>query len=232
MYRSLSIYTFLGLALLFMSSCNVRDAILFPICSGDCAEVMGLILTGDGTEPVGDVLIKVRRYDYIYGSIIKDDIVAKTRTNSSGFYKVSFDANQDGHYEVIIENNDDYYSLHDKEFHEFYLPEITNDSSIIRNYVMPYRAKMTITFEEFDTVENYHWLNISFPLGVDFNQGNGYALSWSQSRSEYYHEVEVAAEVPISLERIVVLNDSTYIRQFDTIYLKRNEWYQYELDFE
>ncbi|WP_296620709.1 hypothetical protein [Marivirga sp.] len=213
-------------------SCEIRETIFKPECKGDCAVVVGHIFTGDGNEPVKNVTLKVRWYDYVVGNFIKSKILAITKTDDSGSYLLKFKAENEGHYEVIIENNEDYFKLPDKDFHQFSLPQLNNDSILVIDYVMPYNTKLIIEFEEFENVENYYLLSILFPLGVNFEHASGYSLSWSSSKSEFMHKIDVAAEVPIFLVKTTVINDSTYIYDYDTISVPRHETQKYNLEFD
>lgn len=214
------------------SSIACDEPIFLKKCDGDCATVSGRLLTGAGKDPVENITMKVRWYRYIYSGFNESKIVAQTRTNSDGSYILKFNAEEEGHYEVIIENPDEYFKLHDKEFHEFGLPSnINNDSALVRDYIMPFKAKLIIAFEDYMTTQNYYSLNISFPLGVDFNQASGYYISWSDAQSEYKHVVEVGALVPIYLRKTIVINDTTYLHEYDTITVGRDATYQYDLAF-
>ena len=232
MYRP--VVSFLILILLFFSfiSCETREAFFKPKCKNDCTVVLGHIFTGDGTEPVKKVTVKVRWYEYIVGNFIDSKILVSTETDDNGSYLLKFSAEREGHYEVIIENNDDYFKLPDKDFHQFSLPQLTSDSILVRDYVMPYNTKLIIEFEEFETVENYYLLNVLFPLGVNFEYASGYTLSWSSSKSELRHEIDVAAEVPIYLTKTSVINDTTYFYSYDTISVPRQSAQVYNVNFD
>lgn len=232
MVRFILIIVCVAFCLISIHSCDLREPLFLAKCDGDCAAVSGYLLTGDGNDPVKNVTMKVRRYEYIYGSLTESKIVARTKTNSDGFYDLKFKAEAEGHYEVIIENINEYYQLHDKEFHEFALPsDLTNDSIISINYIMPFKAQLILSYDEYKEVENYYTLDIMSPMGVNFDQQYGYSLSWSEALSEYMHILEVAALVPIYIQKTSIIDDTTYLYEHDTISLGRNITYEYDLSF-
>lgn len=227
----------LGLVLgifLFVSCSKEEDDLISQNCEIDCTQIIGKIMTDNGTVPISDVKLTVKwdNIPYLGSGTIRNK--ATTRTDSEGNFNLNFFIRDDeieaGGFRIEYElNENEYLSSHLNRITIF---QIARDTTLNINYNIPKKAFLNLSLLNLSDIQSGNHLATDFsyesPSGFD-QSVTGQVIGWS-NESEQNNLIEVAGNVPVEL-RIRRTINGVSTSEFETLFLEAGTTSDYTIDF-
>ncbi|WP_417559019.1 hypothetical protein [Mesoflavibacter zeaxanthinifaciens] len=232
-FRILSL-KILSVLLLFTSCSKEEEDFISQNCETDCTEIIGKIMTDNGTVPIADVELTVKwdNIPYLGSGTIRNKAI--TRTDSEGNFNLKFYIRDDeieaGGFRIEYElNENEYLSSHLNRITIF---QIARDTTININYNIPKKAFLNLSLLNLDDIQSGDDLATDFsyerPDGFD-QSVDGQVISWS-NESEQNNLIEVAGNVPVEL-RIRRRINGVSTSEIETLFLEAGTTSDYTIDF-
>ena len=194
----------LGIFLL-VSCSKEEDDLISQNCDEDCTEIIGKIMTDNGTVPIPNLQITVTwdNIPYLGSGIIRTK--ATTRTDSEGNYNLKFylrdDELEDGGYRMSYEELNDGVFLA-TNLNGISLFEISRNTTLTINHNVPKKAFLNLSLLNLNDIQQGDSFSTEFlyerPLG--FSQSiDGQVRGWN-NESPNNNLIEVAGNHPIELK--------------------------------
>lgn len=232
--KKLSFGILLGI-LIFISCSKEEDDLISQNCDTNCTEIMGKIMTDNGTVPIPNLKLTVK-WDNVppYGAgIIRTKAI--TRTDSQGNFYLKFlirdDELLDGGYTLSYEKLDKNKYLR-TEYNGIYLSQITRNTSLTVNHNVPKKALLNLTLLNLDQVQqgNSFTTEFSYPRPAGFsNSIDGDIRGWN-NESKQNHLLEVAGNQPINLKIYRTIN-GVRTAEIKNIFFEAGKTSDYTVDF-
>ena len=217
-----------------LQSCEKEDDLISQNCEADCTEIVGKLMTDDGTTPIANRKITVV-WDNTSSGFGTVRTKATTRTDSNGDFSISFfmrdDELESGIHRMSFER------LNESEFLRSDLngmPSIpaVRDTLIVRNHNVVKKAFVNLTLLNLDDIQgsDRFWTNFDYPRPTGFSQSiDGQIRGWT-SEFESHQVVEVAGNQEIIIEIVRKINDITTTEN-ETLFVEAGTTLNYTVDF-
>ena len=227
----------LGLILgifLFVSCSKEEDDLISQNCESDCTQIIGKIMTDNGTVPISDVKLKViwDNTPYLGSGTIRTK--ATTRTDSEGNFVLNFyirdDEIEDGGFRIEYELNENkYLSSHLNRITIF---QIDRDTTLNLNYNIPKKAYLNLSLLNLDNVQSPDWFATGF--GYEAPEGftqsvNGQHIGWN-NQSNQNNLIEIPGNQNVKIEVFRGVNNIT-TTEIDNILIEAGTTFDYSIDF-
>ena len=231
MKKSLKILIIIAFAL---QSCEKEDDLISQNCEADCTEIVGKLMTDDGTTPIANRKITVV-WDNTSSGFGTVRTKATTRTDSSGDFNISFfmrdDELESGIHRMSFER------LNESEFLSSDLngmPSIPSvrDTLVVRNHNVIKKAFVNMTLLNLDDIRDSDrfWTDFDYPRPTGFSQSiDGHIRGWT-SEFESNQVLEVAGNQEIIIEIVRKINDITTTEN-ETLFVEAGSTLNYTVDF-
>ncbi len=231
----LSVLVILGIAL-FIRCSKEEDDLISQNCETDCTEIIGRLMTDNGTVPISDIelTVKYNNRSGLSGGIIRTK--AMTRTDAEGNFRLRFfirnDELNDSDSSFFIE-----YEINENEYltggsDDFNLPGISRDTILNVAYNLPRKAFINLSLLNLENVQPPDWFATTFVYEqtVGFDRPiDGHHFGWS-SASEQNNLIEVAGNQSIEMSIIRRVNDVT-TTEIETLFLEAGTTTNLTIDF-
>ncbi len=221
---------------LFFSCSKQEDDLISQNCEADCTEIVGKVMTDDGSTPIPNLKISLV-WDHDPNS--GPDIIrtkASTTTDAEGNYSLKFylrdDELDDGFHRLYhdrIETNE-FLASNLNGINAFF--ELNRDTLIIQNHNIPRKAYLNLSFLNLDQIQQGNSLmtEFSYPRPTGFSQSiDGQIRGWN-SESEQNHVIEIAANQPIEL-KIYRTIDGVSTIEIESLFFEAGTTSDYTIDF-
>ncbi|PIB30691.1 hypothetical protein BFP78_00020 [Gaetbulibacter sp. 5U11] len=231
MKKSLRILIIIAFAL---QSCEKEDDLISQNCEADCTEIVGKLMTDDGTTPIANRKITVV-WDNTSSGFGTVRTKATKRTDSNGDFSISFfmrdDELESGIHRMSFER------LNESEFLRSDLNGISSipsvrDTLIVRNHNVVKKAFVNLTLLNLDDIQgsDRFWTNFDYPRPTGFSQSiDGQIRGWT-SEFESNQVLEVAGNQEIIIEIVRKINDITTTEN-ETLFVEAGTTLNYTVDF-
>ncbi len=224
------------LGIIFFISCSKEeDDLISQDCNTDCTEIVGRIMTDNGTVPIPNLKITVT-WDNIPpmgAGIIRTK--ATTRTDSEGNYYLKFylrdDELEEGGYRMSYEELNSNVFLA-TNLNGISLFEISRDTTLTINHNVPKKAYLNLSLLNLNDIQQGDSFSTDFsyerPLG--FSQSiDGQVRGWN-SESPNNNLIEVAGNHPIELKVYRRVNNIT-TTEIETLNFDAGTTTNYTIDY-
>jgi len=231
----LSLTIVLGI-FIFLSCSEEEDDLISQNCEENCTEIVGKIMTDDGSTPISNLKISlVWNHDPNSGpDIIRTK--ASTRTDNEGNYSLKFylrdDELDNGFHRLYhdqIENNE-FLGSDLNGINSFF--ELNRDTLLIQNHNIPKKAYLNLSFLNLDQVQQGNSLitEFSYPRPLGFSQSiDGQVRGWN-SESEQNHLIEIVGNQTIELKIYRTINGVS-TTEIETLFFDAGTTSDYIIDF-
>ena len=231
MKKSLRILIIIAFAL---QSCEKEDDLISQNCEADCTEIVGKLMTDDGTTPIANRKITVV-WDNTSSGFGTVRTKATTRTDSNGDFSISFfmrdDELESGIHRISFER------LNESEFLRSDLNGMgtipsARDTLVVRNHNVVKKAFVSLTLLNLDDIQgsDQFWTNFDYPRPTGFSQSvDGQIRGWT-SEFESNQVLEVAGNQEIIIEIVRKINDITTTEN-ETLFVEAGTTLNYSVDF-
>ena len=221
------------IALVFQS-CEKEDDLISQNCETDCTEIVGKLMTDDGTTPIANRKITVV-WDNTSSGFGTVRTKASARTDSNGDFNISFfmrdDELESGIHRMYFDE------LNENEFLRSDLngmPSIPSvrDTMVIRNHNVVKKAFVNLTLLNLDDIQgsDRFWTNFDYPRPVGFSQSiDGQIRGWT-NEFESNQVLEIAGNQEIIIE-IVRKIDGITTTENETLFVEAGTTLNYTVDF-
>lgn len=221
------------IALVFQS-CEKEDDLISQNCETDCTEIVGKLMTDDGTTPIANRKITVV-WDNTSSGFGTVRTKASARTDSNGNFNISFfmrdDELESGIHRMYFDE------LNENEFLRSDLngmPSIPSvrDTMVIRNHNVVKKAFLNLTLLNLNDIQgsDQFWTNFEYPRPSGFSQSiDGGIRGWT-SEFESNQLFEIAGNQTVIIEIVRKINNIT-TREYDTLFVDAGTTLEYTVDF-
>jgi hypothetical protein len=230
----LSLSIVLGIVLLISCS-KEEDDLISQNCEADCTEIVGRIMTDNGTVPIPNLKITVTwdNIPYLGSGTIRTK--ATTRTDSEGNYYLKFylrddELNEGGHRMFYDELNNDVFLRAD--LNGISLFQINRDTTLTINHNVPKKAFLNLSLLNLNQIQqgNSFITEFSYPRPFEFSQSvDGQVRGWN-SESDQNHLIEIAGNQPIELKIYRTVNN-VLTTEIETLFFDAGTTSSYTIDF-
>lgn len=220
--------------LLFTSCSKEEDDFISQNCETDCTEIIGKIMTDNGTVPIADVELTVKwdNIPYLGSGTIRNK--ATTRTDSEGNFNLKFfirdDEIENGGFRIEYElNESEYLSSHLNRITIF---QIARDTTLNINYNIPKKAYLNLSLLNLDDVQSPDWFatNFGYETPEGFTQSvNGQHIGWN-NQSNQNNLIEIPGNQNVRIEVFRRVNNVT-TTEIDNILIEAGTTSDYTIDF-
>lgn len=217
-----------------MQSCEKENDLISQNCETDCTQIVGKLMTDDGTTPIVNRKITViwDNTSHGFGTVRTK---ASVRTDSNGEFYISFlmrdDELESGIHRIYFKKRNE---------NRFLRPDLNGipsipairDTLMTRNHNVIKKAFINLTLLNLDEIQggNRLWTNFKYPRPVGFSQSiDGNIRGWNR---EYENNqlIEIAGNQPTIIE-IVRKIDGVTTRENDTLFVNSGITTDYTVDF-
>ena len=222
------------LTLSFQSCTKEEDDLISQNCETDCTEIIGRLMTDNGTVPIVNHTITVIWDNTNFGSgIVRTK--ATTKTDNNGEFQLKFfirdDELTDGIHRMYYEKLDENEFLR-ADLNGISIFPTIRDTTMTRNHNIPKKAFLDLTISNLEDFQqgDYFSTNLNFLNPIGFSQSiDGAIHPWS-NESENNRLIEIAANQPVIIEIVRKINGE-YVRENDTILVREGNTSNYTIDF-
>jgi hypothetical protein len=191
--------------LILISCSKEEDDLISQNCETNCTEIVGKIMTDNGTVPISNLKLTVKwdNIPYLGSGIIRTK--ATTRTDLQGNFYLKFfirdDELEEGGFRLSYEQLDNNEYLR-TDLNGISLFQITRDTTLTISHNVPKKAYLNLSLLNLDQVQqgNSFMTEFSYPRPSGFSQSiDGQVRGWN-SVSEQNHLLEIAGNQPIELK--------------------------------
>lgn len=210
------------------TGCIREDDIVPPEeCKEDCVVFTGYLLSNNPSISVGDIKMDVFWDDSgPIGTYIKGK--ATTKTDNDGYYFLKFPLRDDelhsGFFRVVIYASSDVFHCWPDEPHGFNFYWLERDSTYTTNYGLCGKAKLILKSEGVEQMSDgdSFFSKVTSHSGVNYLDECGPLIQWKQENQNKVHEIEVAANTQVLIEKNIKKDGIRKIK-VDTLFLSLNE---------
>ena len=225
----------IALVIIILIGCSKEESdLISQNCESECTEILGKIMTDNGTVPISNVKITVKwdNIPYLGSGTIRTK--ATTQTDSLGNFNLKFfirdDEIESGGFRIE-------YELNENEYISSYLNRITifqiaRDTTLNINYNVPKKAFLNLTLLNLDDIQSSDDFatDFSYERPDGFDQSiDGQSISWS-NESEQNNLIEVPGNVPVELQIRRRINGIS-TTEIETLLLDAGTTTDYTIDF-
>lgn len=229
----------IGAHLLTLTSCLEDESdLISQNCIGSCATLSGLIMTGNGSEPLNNASLEVI-WDNAGANGGTNRLKAKGETDDNGYYEISFELREDeleeGFHRIRITVPNTYLQhCFDRGYYEFVVSDLTNDTTVTTNYGIPLKTTLLVkSIGASNMGENDRFtVHVTSPFGINFSSGcgSGNLISWINEAPEEVFTLDVAAEQPVEIQ-VNITKDGQRTNKIDTLYFGVGETAEFIAEF-
>lgn len=232
--KKLNFGIFLGI-LIFISCSREEDDLISQNCETNCTEIVGKIMTDNGTVPISNLKLTVKwdNIQYLGSGTIRTK--ATTRTDSQGNFYLKFyirdDELEEGGFRLSYEQLDQDKYLR-TDFNEISLFPITRNTTLTINHNVPKKAFLNLSLLNLDQVQqgDNFMTEFSYPRPSDFSQSiDGEVRGWN-NESKQNHLLEIAGNQPIELIIYRTIN-GVQTTEIKSIFFDAGTTSAYTIDF-
>jgi len=224
------------LGIIFFISCSKEeDDLISQNCDSDCTEIVGRIMTDNGTVPIPNLKITLT-WDNV-PSMGSGTIRTKatTRTDSEGNYSLKFylrddELEEDG-YRMFYDELDDNIFLA-TNLNGILLFDISRDTTLTINHNVPKKAFFNLSLLNLNDVQpgDNFATEFSYVRPTGFSQSiGGQYLGWN-SESPHNNIIEVAGNQPIELKIYRSVNNIPSL-ETEILTIEAGSTFNYTLDY-
>ena len=224
------------IGVLFFIRCSKEENdLISQNCETNCTEIVGKIMTDNGTVPISNLKLTVKwdNIPYLGSGIIRTK--ATTRTDSQGNFYLKFlirdDELEDGGFRLIYGPLDKNKYLR-TDLNGISLFQITRDTTLILNHNVPKKAFLNLSLLNLDQVQqgNSFTTEFSYPRPFGYSQNiDGQVRGWN-SESEKNSLIEIAGNHPIEL-KIYRTENGVQTTEIENIFFNAGTTTDYIIDF-
>lgn len=215
-------------------SCEKEDDLISQNCETDCTEIVGKLMTDNGTVPIVNRNITVV-WDNTSSGFGTERTKASVRTDSNGDFNLKFfmrdDELESGIHRIY------YDKLNENEFLRSDLNGIPSiptvrDTIIVRNHNVPKKAFVNLSLLNLDDIEgsDRFWTNFRYISPLGFSQSiDGSIRGWT-NEFESKQLIEIAGNQPVVIEIVRIINDVSTTENI-TLFVNSGTILQYTVDF-
>ena len=228
-----------GFLLMTLTSCIKEGDLINQDCNDSCTTVNGLLLTGNGNQPLSDAYLEVI-WENSDQSSSTNRVKASGNTDENGYYELKFHLEEDelkaGFHRVQINVSDDNYLKHCvRDYYDFKLLHLTNDTTVTIDFGIP--LKTTLDIKAIGASEmgdnDRFYVGLRSPFGVGFNSGceDGFLIQSTNQSAEQIYTKEVAAHQPVVVH-IDITKNGQRVNKYDTLSMNVGEKTEYIVEFQ
>ncbi|WP_419211949.1 hypothetical protein ACNR9Q_14535 [Maribacter sp. X9] len=234
MKKKLHLFALLMILGIFSCAKKEDDLVSSEDCQIDCIEIVGKIMTDNGTVPISDLDLTLQWDNSYFGSgIIRTK--AKTRTNSDGrFYfnfKIRNDELLDGRFYIVFKLAEEVYL--EANLSGIDLDQIARDTTLIINHNIPRIAYLNLTALNLNEIKQLDYFSAQFDYQVPngYSQNiNGQIRSWNYESNNNNNLIQVSGNQPIIVSIYRRKNDVLTV-EYDTLLIDVGKTVNYTIDF-
>lgn len=231
MKKSLIILIIIAFA---FQSCEKEDDLISQNCEADCTEIVGKLMTDDGTTPITNQKITVV-WDNTRLGFGTVRTKATARTDSNGDFSISFfmrdDELESGIHRMRFDRLNENKFLHSDLNGMPSIPSV-RDTLVVRNHNVVKKAFVNLTLLNLDDIQGSDqlWTNFEYPRPSGFSQSiDGNIRGWT-NEFDSNQLLETAGNQPVVIEIVRKINDIT-TRENDTLFIDAGTTLNYTVDF-
>lgn len=224
------------LSIIILSSCSKEeDDLISQDCNTDCTEIIGRIMTDNGTVPIPNLELTVTwdSRSGLNGGTIRTKAI--TETDANGNYSLSFlirdDELLDGVFQISYDEIDeDIYAT--DNLNRIVIFEIDRNTTLLVNHNIPQKAFLNLTLLNLDNIQqgDSFSTNFSYESIPGFSQPiNGSVRAWS-NESNNDNIIILPGNQQVELEIIRRVNNVT-TRENDIIMIDSGSTLDYTIDY-
>lgn len=224
------------IGVLFFISCSKEENdLISQNCEANCTEIVGKIMTDNGTVPISNLKLTVKwdNIPYLGSGIIRTK--ATTRTDSQGNFYLKFLIRDDelevGQFRLIFGPLDKNKYLR-TDLNGISLFQINRDTTLFINHNVPKKALLNLSLLNLDQVQpgNTFTTEFSYPRPFGYSQNiDGQVRGWN-SESEKNNLLEIAGNQPIVL-KIYRTENGVQTTEIENIIFNAGTTTDYIIDF-
>lgn len=233
MKKGLNLFIIIIFISIYSCAKKEDDLISSEDCQVNCMEIVGKIMTDNGTLPISNLDLTLQWDNSYYSSgVIRTK--AKTRTDSDGRFYLNFAIRDD---ELLEGRFNIFFKLAEEDYLEANLSgidiyQIARDTTLKINHNIPRIANINLTALNMNEIKLLDYFSVQFDYQVPngYSQNiNGQIRSWN-NESNTTNLIEVAGNQPIIVSVLRTKNDVQKI-QYDTLFIEVGKTVNYTVDF-
>jgi hypothetical protein len=220
--------------ILFQSCSKEEEDLVSQKCQSDCTEIIGKIMTENGTVPITNLELTVKWDNIPYLGIGKILTKATTQTDSEGNFHLKFFMRdhelEEGDLRIEYKvNENEYLAAH---LDKIRFKKVSQDTIITLNYNIPKKAFLNLSLLNLKNIKQKDWfiLGLTYEKPVGFEQSIYKGSKGWNSESNKNDIIEIPGNQSVEL-RITRGKNNVSTIEIDTIFLNTGATSNYLIDF-